>query len=146
MHILRISKTLFILFALLLTSISNAEINSIHIESTLDPNAIIITQVDIIFVYSQQVADYFPSTKTEWYSTQRQFSASAGNDIDIRSVFIPQGFNAERVSLPARRSQALKVFIFAEHDASTAPPVDVTDLSDILVKIDEFGIVVTRRS
>ncbi|MDD9889294.1 MAG: hypothetical protein OXU66_08105 [Gammaproteobacteria bacterium] len=142
----RLAKTLCIVWVALFTLSGIAEVNSIHIESRLDPNAIIITQVDIIFVYSQEIVDRFPATKTEWYSNQRQFIADADDGIDLRSVFIPQGFNSETASLPQRRNQALKVFIFAEHDASTAAPVDVTDFEDVLVAIDEFGIVVTRRT
>lgn len=142
----RTCKLLSFLSAVALINLSHAEVDSIHIESRLDPNAIIITQVDIIFVYTQELVDAFPSTKTEWYSNQRQFIADAGDRIDLRSVFIPQGFNSETASLPERRSDALKVFIFAEHDASTAAPIDVTEYSDVLVAIDEFGIVVTRRN
>ncbi len=128
-----------------LINLSSAEVNSIHIESQLDPNAIIITQVDVIFVYTQEFIDSFPATKTAWYSNQLQFIATAGDHIDVRSVFIPQGFNSETISLPERGAQAIKVFIFAEHDASTAAPIDVTDFNDVLVAIDEFGIVVIRR-
>ncbi|MBM88451.1 MAG: hypothetical protein CMQ41_08760 [Gammaproteobacteria bacterium] len=130
---------------MLLTNVSYSEINSIHITSRLDPNAILITQVDIIFVYSQQIIDKFPSTKTEWYSNQREFIANADNDIDIKSVFIPQGFNSETTSLPERLGEALKVYIFAEHDVSSAAPIDVTNFSDVLVTIDEFGIIVTQQ-
>lgn len=146
MSALSLKNITAILILLILTNISKAEVNSIYIESRLDPNAIIITQVDIIFVYSQEIVDRFPATKTEWYSNQRQFIAEAGDDIDVRSIFIPQGFNSETASLPQRRSEALKVFIFAEHDVSTAAPVDVTEINDVLVAIDQFGIVVTRRT
>ncbi len=142
----RITKLLSFLSVVALINHSYAEVNSIHIESRLDPNAIIITQVDIIFVYTQELVDNFPATKTEWYSNQRQFIAEAGDSIDLRSVFIPQGFNSETASLPERRSTALKVFIFAEHDASTAAPIDVSEFAEVLVAIDEFGIVVTRRN
>tara|TARA_B100000686_G_scaffold316889_1_gene365139 strand:- start:363 stop:671 length:309 start_codon:yes stop_codon:yes gene_type:complete len=101
--------------------------------------------VDIIFVYSQQIIDKFPSTKTEWYSNQREFIANADNGIDIKSVFIPQGFSSETTSLPERLGEALKVYIFAEHDVSSAAPIDVTNFSDVLVTIDEFGIIVTQQ-
>ena len=145
MSTFRFTRIVSILFTPALINLSSAEINSIHIESQLDPNAIIITQVDIIFVYAQEFIDSFPATKTIWYSNQRQFIAAAGDRVDVRSVFIPQGFNSETISLPERGAQAIKVFIFAEHDASTAAPIDVTHFNDVLVAIDEFGIVVTQR-
>ena len=43
------------------------EIN-IYISSTRDPNAIIITLVDIVFVYDQDIIAKLPPTKTAWYS------------------------------------------------------------------------------
>ena len=52
MSTFRFTRIVSILFILVLINFSNAEVNSIHIESQLDPNAIIITQVDIIFVYA----------------------------------------------------------------------------------------------
>ena len=139
------NKIKSLLFFLLLTGISQAEVNSIHILSRLDPNAIIITQVDIVFVYSDELVNQFPVTKTDWYSSQRQFIAAAGADLDVVSVFIPQGFDSETASLPARRSDALKVFVFAQHDDSRAAPVDITELDNVLVEIDAFGILVRRR-
>lgn len=140
-------KNIFLtVVTLLLCSRVFADVESVYIESRLDPNAIIITQVDIVFVYGEEVLNSFPETKTAWYSNLREFIAAAGEDMDVRSVFIPQGFNSEMASLPERRAEALKVFIFAEHDSSTAPPIDVTDITNVLVEIDEFGIVVSRRN
>lgn len=138
-------KACLIQLALILSTTAFADVESIYIESRLDPNAIIITQVDIVFVYTQEIVDSFPATKTEWYSNLREVIAAAGENMDVRSVFIPQGFNSEMASLPERRTEAIKVYLFAEHDASTAPPIDVTDYSNVLVEIDEFGIVVSRR-
>jgi hypothetical protein len=122
-----------------------SEITSIHISSRLDPSAITITQVDIIFVYDQATINLLPTTKTASYSTQRRFIADAGKSIDFISVFIPQGFDSETISLPQRGSEALKVYVFAQHDDSEAPPIDVTNLGNILVEIDEFGILISKR-
>ena len=130
---------------LLVSNPSLSEITSIHISSRLDPNAITITQVDIIFVYDQATIDLFPTTKTAWYSTQRRFIADAGKSIDLISVFIPQGFDSETISLPQRESEALKVYVFAQHDDSEAPPIDITNLGTVLIEIDEFGILISEQ-
>ena len=87
-----------------------------------------------------------PTTKTKWYSSQRRFIADAGKNIDLISVFIPQGFDSETLSLPQRRSEALKVYVFAQHDDSEAPPIDVTNFENTLIEIDEFGILVSSRN
>lgn len=131
---------------LLASNPSFGEIDSIHISSRLDPNAITITQVDIIFVYSQAIVDLFPATKTNWYSKQRRFIADAGKEIDLISIFIPQGFDSETASLPQRKNEALKVYAFAQHDDSEAPPTDITNLENILIEIDEFGILVSSQN
>jgi len=123
----------------------NAEVNSVFISSTLDPNAIIITEVDVIFIYDAQTVRNLPNTKSAWYSNKRQFTRDAGDKIDIVNIFIPQGFDSEMTSLPARRADALKVVVYAYHDDSKAAPRDITDTANVLVEIDPFGIRVSSR-
>ena len=105
--------------------------NSIYISSKLDPNAIIITQVDIVFFYDQDIIAKFPSTKTAWYSNQRRFISEAGDKIDLISVFIPQGFDSQSVSLPQRSNDALKTFVFAQHEDSELPPIDISSFDRV---------------
>ena len=135
--------TLYSLF--LFSEIVAAEVNSVFISSTLDPNAIIITEVDIIFIYDVETASNLPDTKSAWYSNKRQFTRNAGNKIDIVNVFIPQGFDSEMTSLPARRADALKVVVYAYHGDSKASPRDITDTANVLLEIDPFGIRVSSR-
>jgi hypothetical protein len=123
----------------------SAEVNSVFISSTLDPNAIIITEVDVIFIYDAETVSNLPDTKSAWYSNKRQFTRNAGDKIDIVNVFIPQGFDSEMTSLPARRAAALKVVVYAYHDDSKAAPRDITDTANVLVEIDPFGIRVSSR-
>ena len=125
---------------------SQAEVSSVHISSRLDYNAIIITGVDIVFVYKRELVDSFPATKSRWYSGKRRFTGEAGDGLDVISVFIPQGFDSTTPTLPQRRGEALRVYVFAQHDDSMAPPVDVTNLENVLIEIDQFGIVVSRRN
>jgi|TARA_B110000091_G_scaffold40366_1_gene43640 hypothetical protein len=135
--------TLYSLF--LFSEIVAAEVNSVFISSTLDPNAIIITEVDVIFIYDAETASNLPDTKSAWYSNKRQFTQNAGDKIDIVNVFIPQGFDSEMTSLPARRADALKVVVYAYHGDSKASPRDITDTANVLLEIDPFGIRVSSR-
>ena len=135
--------TLYSLF--LFSEIVAAEVNSVFISSTLDPNAIIITEVDVIFIYDVETASNLPDTKSAWYSNKRQFTRNAGDKIDIVNVFIPQGFDSEMTSLPTRRADALKVLVYAYHDDSKASPRDITDTANVLLEIDPFGIRVSSR-
>jgi len=129
----------------LLSGSVTAEVNSVFISSTLDPNAIIITEVDIIFIYDAETASNLPDTKSAWYSNKRKFTSDAGAKIDIVNIFIPQGFDSEMTSLPARRADALKVVVYAYHDDSKAAPRDITGTANVLVEIDPFGIRVSSR-
>lgn len=122
-----------------------AEVNSVFISSTLDPNAIIITEVDVIFIYDAETASNLPDTKSAWYSNKRKFTSDAGDKIDLVNIFIPQGFDSEMASLPARRTDALKVVVYAYHDDSKAAARDITDTANVLVEIDPFGIRVSSR-
>lgn len=130
---------------LFISSGTAAEVSSIFVQSTLDPNAIIITEVDIIFIYDEEIANELPQTKSAWYANKRKFTRDAGEAMDIVNIFIPQGFDSEMASLPARRADALQVLIYAYHDDSKAAPRDVTDTANVLVAIDPFGIRVSSR-
>lgn len=126
-------------------ALSLATVNSVYIESRLDFNAILISEVDIIFIYDEALLNEFPQTKSGWSSGKRDIIAQAGDDMDLVSVFIPQGFSSEMASLPARRDQAVKVFVIGQHDSSTRPPIDITDFENVLVEINQFGLIVSRR-
>ena len=129
----------------LFSSSVTAEVNSVFISSTLDPNAIIITEVDLIFIYDAETADNLPSTKSAWYSNKRKFTSDAGDKMDVVNIFVPQGFDSEMVSLPLRRADALKVAVYAYHDDSKVAPRDITGTANVLVEIDPFGIRVSSR-
>lgn len=143
MGILNYRALVFILLSSLAANCVAAETNRVQISSSLDPNAITITEVDIIFLYKQSLVDEFPTTKTSWYSMRRTLTQRWGEDMDIVSVFIPQGFDSETASLPARRKDAIKVFIIAQHDDPTATPNDVTNIENVGVVIDDFGIIIS---
>ncbi len=140
--------SLRILMMLLLVSggAAAADVQSVQILTRLDYNAILISEVDIVFVYEQELVDRFPQSKTEWYSGKRRFTDEAGSGLDVVNVFIPQGFDSARPVLPARRAEALKIYVFAQHDEAGIPPFDVTDFREVLIEIDQFGILVNRRS
>ena len=122
-----------------------AEVNSVFISSTLDPNAIIITEVDVIFIYDAQTAGNLPDTKSAWYSNKRKFTRDAGDKMDVVNIFVRQGFDSEMASLPLRRADALKVVVYAYHDDSKAAGRDITGTANVLVEIDTFGIRVSNR-
>lgn len=139
-----IRRTTHCLLLILLPSLSLA-VESVLVESRLDYNAILITGVDVVFIYDQDLADGFPSSKREWFSGKRQFISAAGDRADVASVFVPQGFSSEMMSLPERRAQAVRVLVMGQHDAPDSAPVDITDFDRVLVEIDQFGIIVSSR-
>jgi hypothetical protein len=124
---------------------SMAEVESVRLVSRLDPNAIIITEVDIIFIYDQQTKGRFPSTKSAWYSGKRTFTQNVDNSLDIVNIFIPQGFDSVQASIPERAREALQVLVFAYHDDTEAEPIDITEFHQVLVEIDPFGIIVSSQ-
>ncbi len=134
---------LALLFAMVATPAHAVE--SIFVQSTLDYNAILISEIDIVFVYTQDAVDSFPTSKSEWFGNKREYLEQHANSAEVVSVFIPQGFDSEMVSLPERSDEALAVFVYGQHDSSNRRPVDVSDMAAVLVQIDEFGIVVTSR-
>ena len=134
------------LLSVLLILPAAGQVNSVSVRSRLDPNAVLITEIDIIFVYDADIANNFPASKSSWYSGKRAFTRAAGEAVDVVNIFIPQGFDSVMAALPARKDEAVKVFIFAYHDDSQAAPIDVTEFVDVAVEIDQFGIRVFKRS
>lgn len=133
------------LFALCFScTVNAAALDSVKILSNLDPNAITITEVDVVFLYDQALVDDFPTTKSRWYSMRRTLTRRWLDSMDVVSVFIPQGFDSDTAILPERGKEALKVYIFGQHDDGDAKPIDVTDLSSVLVTIDDLGIIVSN--
>ena len=145
MSLISLRKFLTACALLLFSASAAADVKSVFISSTLDPNAIIITEVDVIFIYDAEIAASLPDTKSAWYANKRSFTRDAGDKMDIVNVFIPQGFDSQMASLPARRGEALKVLVYAYHDDSKAPPRDVTETDNVLIEIDPFGIRVSSR-
>ena len=138
------SKVLVLLATLFVSEFVVAEVNSVQVISRLDPNAILITETDIVFVYDEELATNFPADKTAWYSGKRNYTRSAGDKVEVINIFIPQGFDSTMASLPERRAEAIKVFVFAQHDDTKAKPVDVTNFAKVLIEIDPFGIRVSE--
>ena len=140
----------FTLIATLLVSVvllapSALAVDSIFVQSRLDYNAILISGVDIVFVYEQEALDAFPASKSEWFGNKREYLEQHGDSVELVSVFIPQGFDSEMVSLPERRDEALAIYIYGQHDASDVSAAEVSQMEDVLVAIDQFGILVSPR-
>lgn len=139
-------KIISLVIATLVSMTAHAAVNSVYIESRLDFNAILISEVDIIFIYDEALLDSFPKTRSEWSANKREIIEQAGSGMDLVSVFIPQGFSSEMASLPERRDEAVKVFVIGQHDSSTRAPIEITDYENVLVEIDQFGLLVSRRN
>lgn len=144
----RLRRSLFSFAILAMCNFSQSAfaVDSVFIQSRLDYNAILISGVDIVFIYEESALDYFPRRKADWFASKPEFIEQAGDAADVVSIFIPQGFDSEMASLPDRREQALAVYVYGQHDASDVAPVDITDFSNVLVEIDQFGILVSRRN
>ena len=85
MIIARLRRVVLLLMALTGMS-AQAEVQSVFVQSRLDYNAILITEVDVVFDYNDSILENFPTTKTEWYANKRSFLESAGDNIDLISI------------------------------------------------------------
>lgn len=138
-------RALSLLILTVLAAQAAAAVESIQIRSRLDPNAIEITGIDVLFLYDEATAARIPATKSAWYGNRRALTQELGDEFDLVSTFIPQGFDSAAVSLPDRAADAIRVLVFAEHAASGAAPVDITEMTAVLIEIDPFGIRVSAQ-
>lgn len=120
-------------------------LDSVFVQSRLDYNAILISAVDIVFVYDDAALAAFPATKSDWFGNKADYLEQFGDSVDLVSVAIPQGFDSEMASLPARHDEALAVYVYGQHDASTVKPAEISQMGNVLVEIDQFGILVSSR-
>lgn len=118
---------------------------AITINSLLDPNAILITEVDVIFVYDQSVADSLPGIKQDWYRNKYALVQQGGDKLQVVTVSAPQGFVSDTVRMPARHREAVKVLVAAYHEAGSARLHEITQYNSVRVDIDSYGIAVSGR-
>jgi len=137
-----------LLTAGLLSAVSGAaadnRLGRIQIQSLLDFNAILITEVDVVFVYDETTAAQIPATKGEWYAQKYDLLRDDAPGLDVITTSVPQGFDSATVSLPDNSRSAVKIFAAAYHEAQGVPLHDLTDMEAGLIQIDEFGIRVSE--
>jgi hypothetical protein len=148
-HFLAVSSLSFFALILLFVPFStiHAEnsLSNVLIRSLLDFNAILITEVDVVFVYDESLAARMPATKGEWYGQKYNLLRDDQVGIDVITTSIPQGFDSATLSLPDNSQTAIKVFAVAYHEGQGVPVHDMTNMESGLIQIDEFGIRVSTR-
>ena len=118
-------------------------LNSVRIQSLLDFNAILITEVDVVLVYDQAMTEQLPDTKGGWYSTKYDLLRDEADGVEVITTSIPQGFDSVMVNLPENSQAAMKIFAVGYHEAQNTPIHDMTGFESSLIRIDEFGILVS---
>jgi hypothetical protein len=143
-----VTSTLLTLVIFLLpgtTAWAENQVSSVEVLSMLDFNAILITEVDVVFVYDQQLAAELADTKGGWYSQKYNLTEDQAAALDQVTISVPQGFNSANVNIPERSATAIRVFAAAYHESQSTPIHDLTELNNVLIQIDEFGIVVSEK-
>jgi hypothetical protein len=135
----------FILLASSLAAAAESPLSSIRISSRLDYNAILITEVDIVFVYELSLVNRFPASKSEWYRQKYDLLASETSGLNVVTVSIPQGFDSTSVPLPARAPEALKVYATAIHEGQDVALRDISAYQRVLIEIDQLSILVSEQ-
>lgn len=118
---------------------------AITVNSLLDLNAILITEVDVIFVYDQAVADAMPRTKEEWYRDKYTLLQQGMDKLQVVTISAPQGFVSDSVRMPERHGEAVRVLICAYHEGNTVALHEVTQYDSVRVDIESYGILVNGR-
>ncbi|MES3006981.1 MAG: hypothetical protein V4751_04330 [Pseudomonadota bacterium] len=126
-------------------ALADSAVNSIRVSSRLDLNSTIISGVDVVFFYDTSIVQSQLLTHFEWYSNKRNYRATHAEVIDIVNLPVLQGFGGATLTLPERHQSALKVLVFSEHQSSTSPAFDITSMQNVLIEIDQFGLIVSAQ-
>lgn len=119
-------------------------LRSVFIQSLLDFNAILITEVDVVFVYDQATAEQIPATKGDWYAQKYDLLKDDPVELDVITTSIPQGFDSASLSLPDNSAAAVMVFAVGYHEAQGTAIHDMSGMERTLIQIDQFGIRVSE--
>lgn len=117
---------------------ADSAVRAVKVESLLDLNAILITEVDVIFVYDEALA--LPATKADWYRNREDFIAANASKLDVVTLSAPQGFVERTLALPERHAEAVQVWVTAYHESGTTRLRDVSNRPGVLVQIQPWGI------
>lgn len=120
-------------------------LESVRITSRLDLNSILISGVDIVFFYDDSIAGNTPMSAFSWYSRKRELRETRADAFDFVNTVIPQGFDSATPTLPPRHHDAVRVLVFSEHQNPQSPAFDITGMSNVLIEIDQFGLLVSER-
>jgi len=144
---IRSTAALVILSLAVLPTSVQAEnsLRSVLIQSLLDFNAILITEVDVVFVYDEATAAQMPTTKGEWYAEKYDLLKDDPAELDVITTSIPQGFDSASLSLPENSADAVIIFAVAYHEGQGVEIHDLTAMERSLIQIDQFGIRVSAR-
>jgi hypothetical protein len=124
---------------------AQSTVESVRITSRMDLNSILISGVDIVFFYDDSITGAEPMTARSWYSRKRQLRETQAERFDIVNTVIPQGFDSATPSLPARHREAVRVLVFSEHQSPQSLAFDITAMTNVLIEIDQFGLLVSER-
>lgn len=133
----------FALFCAAATAQAENSLDAVRIQSLLEFNAILITEVDVVFVYDQAIAEQLPATKGEWYARKYDLLQNDVAGLEVVTTSIPQGFDSAFVILPERSRDAVNIFAVGYHEGQDIPIHDLTGLENALIQIDQFGIRVS---
>ncbi len=139
----RLLATCFLALALVSSALAETSLTSIQVSSRLDLNSVLISGVDVVFFYDTSIVQDEPLTQFEWYSKKRDYRATRADVIDIVNLPVPQGFGGATLKLPERHTSAFKVLVFSEHQSSTSASVDITGMRNVLIEIDQFGLLIS---
>ena len=134
----KLSASLLLLLVLIPAALAQSRVTAVKVESLLDLNAILITEVDVIFVYDPALQ--LPETKSDWYSEREAFITANADRLDVVTLSAPQGFVERNLVLPERHGEAVKVLVTAYHDGGTVKLRDVSARTGVLVQIQPWGI------
>ena len=109
----KLSASLLLLLVLIPAALAQSRVTAVKVESLLDLNAILITEVDVIFVYDPALQ--LPETKSDWYSEREAFITANADRLDVVTLSAPQGFVERNLVLPERHGEAVKVLVTACH-------------------------------
>lgn len=118
----------------------------IEVLAEADANQQRATQLDVIFVYSQDVLKRLPATAERWFMLREELLRIAGAHVDVISHEVPASFAVGPLELPQRADKALKVVAYASYaNASGQAMVDLTQQRQVEMRLGPQAVALHPR-
>jgi len=96
--------------------------------------------VDVVFVYDEAIIGQLPFQQFDWISRRLEEIQRLADSISVVSLTVTAETVSEPVQLPSNRQNLVAVLVFASHEDPVAEAIDISDETNVELRVESWGI------